>query len=158
MSHRDELLRAFRIGPGDIHANRAGRLGERQVARLRRSVWINVAGTAVFQLGLVAVGYFIAPRAVVSWVVLGLVFALFTALGVRWIRQLRRVMRDGTVRCLVGRVTVQSAQRGGTWLVVQGERNRLWTAYWHVGRGREYRVYVAPAAKLIVAMEPEGWG
>jgi hypothetical protein len=152
------LLRAFRIGPGDIEANRAGRLGERQVARLRRSIWFNVAGAAVLQLGVIGVGYFWAVRAVVSWVVLGLVFVLFAALEVRWIRQLRRVVRDGTVRCLVGPVTVQTMQRGGTWLVVQGERNRLWAAYWHVGRGREYRVYVAPAAKLIVAMEPEGWG
>jgi len=28
--------------------------------------------------------------------------------------------------------------------------------FWHVGANLPYRVYVAPAARLIVAMEPDG--
>jgi hypothetical protein len=127
LSHRDELLRAFRIGPADIEANRLDRLGPGQVRRLRRNIWLNVLTITPFQLALIA----------------------FIALGAR--------IPAGVVRSLVGPVTVHIGSRGGTWLTVEGERNRLWTGYWHVGRGRDYRVYVVPAARLIVAMEPDGW-
>jgi hypothetical protein len=172
LSHRDELLRAFRIGPEDIEANRQGRLGPGQIRRLRRNILVNVLTITPFQLALIA---FIALGARIPGVgteaararshtssVFLYLFALvllagLVAMEVAWVRAIRRSLRAGIVRGLAGPVTVHVGSRGGTWLTVDGERHRLWTGYWHVGRGRDYRVYVVPAAKLIVAMEPNGW-
>jgi hypothetical protein len=44
--------------------------------------------------------------------------------------------------------------RSGWWLAVAGQSFHLPVRFWHVGPGTVYRVYVAPAATLIVAMEP----
>jgi hypothetical protein len=172
LSHRDELLRAFRIGPTDIEANRENRLGPGQIRRLRRNLWLNVLTVTPFQLALVA---FIALGAripgvgseaartrslaasVFVYLIALLLLAGLVAMEVSWVRGIWRSLRAGVVRGLSGPVTVHVGSRGGTWLTVDGERNRLWTAYWHVGRGRNYRVYIVPAAKLIIAMEPDGW-
>jgi len=158
MNHREELLRAFRIGPEDLHANRMNRLGARQVQRMRRGVWWNLAGVVLLQAGLIAIFLLVARRPFV-WFQYALVGALVVALavlGYAVIRGLRRAIEAGVVRCCAGPVRVTSGGRGW-WLTVQGQRYRLPVAFWRVGRGRPYRVYVAPAAKLIVAMEPEGW-
>jgi len=158
VSHRAELLRAFRIGPEDLAANRENRLGSGQVRRLRRNIWISVLAVATpVQLAIVVIAALTASSSAVSYAVWAVLFGLWTLLEVVWVRDIGRVLRDGTVKCLQGPVTVHSGGRGGTWITVAGERNRLWTGYWHVGRGMPYRVYVAPAAKLIVAMEPDGW-
>jgi hypothetical protein len=172
-SHRDELLRAFRIGPADVGANRQGRLGPGQIRRMRRNIWVNVLAITPFQLPLIA---FIALGAripgvgneaarvrslaatVFLYVIATVLLAGLVAIEVSWVRGIWRAIRAGVVRGLAGPVTVHSGGQGGTWLTVEGEQNRLWTGYWHVGSGRAYRVYVAPAAKLIVAMEPDGWG
>jgi len=161
MSHHDELLQAFHIGPEDVAANHANRLGPGQLRRLRRNIWVNVLAVSPVQIGLLVL-VALAPRrslAASLWLYLGVavILAALVAVEYTWVRNIRRVIRAGVVHCLAGPVTVHSAGRGGTWLTVQGERNRLWTGYWHVGRGRPYRVYVAPAARLIVAMEPDGW-
>jgi hypothetical protein len=162
MYHHAELLRAFRMGPEDLTANRTGRLGPRQVVRLRQNIWWNLGAGVLIEAGVVGLAllslrgdgranaWFLLP-------IFGLVTAALAAAGYSWTRNIRRAIRSGTVECFTGPVTVQSARRGGTWIVVAGERFRLWTGYWHVGRGRPYHVYVAPAAKLIVAMEPDGW-
>jgi hypothetical protein len=155
-SHGEELLRAFRIGPEDLAANRAGRLGPGQVRRLRRNITINILAVVPFQAALVALAVFVPRKTVFLYAVTGVLLAALIALEADWVRKIWRTIRDGVVRCLAGPVTVQSAGRGGTWLMVQGERHRLWTGYWHVGRGLPYRVYVAPAARLSVAMEPDG--
>jgi hypothetical protein len=157
MSHAEELLRAFRIGPEDLQANRANVLGTRQLKRLRRNIWVNVLAVTPVQLGLIAIVVFVPRRPFFLYAVIGAFLLALVAMEFDWVRKIRRVVRSGVVFCAAGPVTVHSAGRGGTWLTVQGERYRLWTGYWHVGRGRPYRVYVAPAAKLIVAMEPDGW-
>jgi hypothetical protein len=156
LSHRDELLRAFRIGPEDVAANHAGRLGPGQVRRMRRNIWFNVLAAAL-QAGVVALAVFDPRKSLFLYGFCAAVFAALLAMEFAWVRVIRRAIRAGVVQCLAGPVTVQSAGRGGSWLVVQGKRNRLWAGYWHVGRDRPYRVYIAPAAKLIVAMEPDGW-
>ena len=151
MSHGEELLRAFRIGPDDLRANRLNRLGPGQLRRLRRNIWVNVLAATPVQLGLIAIVVFVPRRPLFLYLVIGALVLALAAVEYDWVRKIRRVIRAGVVSCLSGPVTVHSAGRGGTWLTVQGERNRLWTGYWHVGRGRPYRVYVAPAARLIVA-------
>lgn len=156
LSHSEELLRAFRVGPDDLAANRAGRLGPAQVRRLRRNIWINMLAITPFQLGLLVAVPLAPRRPVVLFVMVGLLLAALLAMEVAWVRWIVRALRANVVICLAGPVAVH-AGRGGAWLTVQGERNRLWTGYWHVGQGAEYRVYVAPAAKLIIAMEPDGW-
>ena len=151
------LLRAFRIGPDDLAANRVGRVGPGQLRRLRRNVWVNILAAAPVEAGLLVLAALAPRQSPWLYVGVGAVLAALVAVEFTWVRNIRRVIRAGIVHCLAGPVTVHSAGRGGTWLTVQGERNRLWTGYWHVGRGRPYRVYVAPAARLIVAMEPDGW-
>ncbi|MCU7730593.1 hypothetical protein ODJ79_43340 [Actinoplanes sp. KI2] len=155
-THREELLRAFRIGPQDIEANRAGRLGPGQIRRLRRNIWINALAVAPLILAVVLLAVLLPHRGVVQYVVLALVIGLFVALLWSWIRGIRRSLRAGVVECLTGPVTV-TRSRGGSFLTVRDKRLRLWTPYWHVGRGLTYRVYFAPAATMVVAMEPDGW-
>jgi hypothetical protein len=156
-SHREELLRAFRIGPADLEANRAGRLGPGQIRRLRRNIWINLAAAAVLAAPIIAFAILSPRKNVVHYTICGIALGLVVLMAVAWIRGIRRALRAGAVVCFAGPVTVQSQSRGGTTLIVQAEHVRLWTGYWHVGRGLPYQVYVAPAAKLVVAMEPDGW-
>ena len=156
MTHREELLRAFRIGPQDIAANRAGRLGPGQIRRLRRNIWINILAVTPL-IGVVLLGAVLLPhRGLLQYVLFALVIALFVAMLWSWIRGIRRSLRAGVVECLSGPVTV-TRTRGGSYLTVREKRLRLWTPYWHVGRGLTYRVYYVPAATMVVAMEPDGW-
>lgn len=158
LSHREELLRAFRIGPEDIAANRDNRLGPGQIRRLRRNIWINTLAVSPFMGAILAFAVFSPRKGPFLYVFCGVLLAPLVVMLVAWTRGIRRSIQSGVVHCLAGPVTVQSHSRGGTWLIVQGERNRLWTGYWHVGRDLRYRVYVSRPAKLIVAMEPDGWG
>jgi hypothetical protein len=159
-SHRDELLRVFGIGAEDLAANRAGRLGARQVERLRRSVWWNVGGVAVIVAGLVAVLAFVASRPLVwfQYAIVGALALAVVAAGYVWIRGTLRAVRAGIVECLAGPVHITLRGRTGMWLSVEGRSFQLPVRFWHVGNDLRYRVYVAPAAKRIVAMEPDGWG
>jgi hypothetical protein len=61
------------------------------------------------------------------------------------------------VECYAGPVRVALRGRNGNWLTVDGRSFPLPVRFWHVGENLPYRVYVAPAARLIVAMEPDGW-
>jgi hypothetical protein len=154
VSNREELLHAFRVKPADLEANRAGRLGPGQVERLRRNIWINVLVVLPMQLLLIAFVVFARP-ATLGLILAGVLFALLTIAELSWVRRIRRVIREGTVRGLRGRVTLRRSLSSGTWLSVSGERNRLWTGGRYVLPGGDYRVYVAPGARLVVAMEPE---
>jgi hypothetical protein len=155
-THREELLRAFRIGPEDIEANRAGRLGAGQIRRLRRNIWINTLAVSPL-IGAVVLGAVLLPRrGSLQYIVFALVIGLFVLMLWSWIRGIRRSLRAGIVECLTGPATVTSS-RGGSFLTVRDKRLRLWTPYWHVGRGLTYRVYFVPAATMVVAMEPDGW-
>src|SRR3954447_9860977 len=55
LSHRDELLRAFRIGPEDILANRRGVLGPGQLRRLRHNIWWNLLAVGILEAAAVTV-------------------------------------------------------------------------------------------------------
>jgi hypothetical protein len=154
--HQLELLRVFKNSPADLDANRSGQLGPGQARRLRRSaassVLIMVAVAAVFIALIIAVGS--KPIAPWRWGLIAVVALGGVAVGVQRSRELRRALRERTVESLAGPVTVRMQGRSGWWLAVAGQSFHLPVRFWHVGPGAEYRVYVAPAAKLIVAMEP----
>jgi hypothetical protein len=156
VSHRDELLIVFHIGPEDLAANRAGRLGPRQLRLLRRSVWWNVAGALLLVALLLLILGFVADRPF-NWVQYALAVLLTVAalaLGFFVARGLRRAVAAGVVERLSGPVSVTMRGRAGMWLAVQDRSFQLPVRFWHVGSGARYHVYVAPAAKRIVAMEP----
>jgi hypothetical protein len=159
-SHRDELLRVFKIGPEDIEANRAGRLGPRQRAVLRKRVYTNVAGTAVILLALVAIVYFVAERPITwpRYALIGAMAVAAAAVGFVAVRGLLAAMRAGVVEGLAGPVRLTLRGRNGSWLTVQDRSFRTPVHFWHIGADVPYRVYFAPAAQAIVAMEPDGWG
>jgi hypothetical protein len=154
VSNREELLHAFRVTPADIEANRAGRLGPGQVQRLRLNIWINVLVVLPMQLLLIAFVVFAGPAAL-GLIFAGVLFVLLTIAELSWALRIRRVIREGTVRGLRGRVALRRSISSGTWLSVGGQRNRLWAGARYVLPGGDYRVYVAPLARLVVAMEPE---
>jgi hypothetical protein len=156
VSNSEELLRAFRVEPADLEANRSGRLGPTQVERLRRNVWINALVVLPPQLLLVAFVVF-ADASATGHILAGGLFVLLTVAELSWARRVQRVIREGSVRCLRGKATLRRSIQSGTWLSVGGERNRLWAPARHVVPGGEYRVYVAPQARLVLAMEPESW-
>jgi hypothetical protein len=156
--HQLELLRVFKNSPADLDANRSGQLGPGQARRLRRraasSVLIMVAVAAVCIALIIAAGS--KPIAPWRWGLIAVVALGGVAVGVQRSRELRRALRERTVASLAGPVTVRMQGRGGWWLTVAGQSFHLPVRFWHLGPGTEYRVYVAPAAKLIVAMEPAG--
>jgi hypothetical protein len=156
--HRRELLRVFKNASADLDANRQGRLGPGQRRRLRRSsansVLIMVGVVALFIVLILFVGS--RPIAPWRWGLIAVVAVGGVAVGVQRGRELRRALRDAGVEVLTGPVQTRMQGRSGWWLSVAGQSFHLPVRFWHVGPGLAYRVYVAPAAKLIVAMEPAG--
>jgi hypothetical protein len=154
VSNPDELLHAFGIGPDDLEANRENRLSAGQIERLRRNLWTNVIVVAPIQLILIAIVVIGRPSAA-GYVIIGSVFAVLTLAELSWAWRVRRAIRAGTARCLRGRVRVRRSMQSGTWIAVAGEQNRLWAKARYVAPDAAYRVYVAPAVRLVVAMESE---
>lgn len=158
-AHRAELLQAFHIGPDDLAANHVGRLGPRQVARMRRGIATNLAlasGVVIVLGGLVLLTA-TWPIQWWRWLLIGALAAACLAVGAVQSRNLARGAAAGVVVSYRGPVRLHLQPRVGWWLTVQGASFRLPIRFWHVGQGLVYAVYVAPAAKLIVAMEPAGW-
>jgi len=154
--HRDELLRTFKNGPEDIDANRAGRLGPAQIRRMRRgavnAVLIMVLAAAVLIAIILLLGA--TPIAPWRWGLIVVVAGAGIAVGVYQGCRLRSAVTAGVVECHSGPVRVAMRGRTGWWLTIGGHSYHLPVRFWHVGSGGEYRVYIAPAAELIVAMEP----
>jgi hypothetical protein len=156
--HLLELLRVFKNTPTDLDANRLGQLGPGQLHRLRRSaansVLIMVAVVAALIVVILLVGT--RPIAPWRWGLIAVIALAGLAVGVQRGRELRRALRARTVEGLTGPVRVRMRGRSGWWLTVADQSFHLPVRFWHVGPDLPYRVYVAPAAKLIVAMEPAG--
>jgi hypothetical protein len=159
VAHKDDLLKAFHIGPEDLDANHAGKLGTRQAARLIRSGRNDVLAALVVGALLSAILYGVAakPLKPVQWVLAGVLFLAALATGILHARRTRAAAADGRVECLAGPVGVESRGQQGWWLTVAGREFRLPVRPWNVKNERAYRVYVAPRVNLIVGMEPEGW-
>jgi hypothetical protein len=156
VSHREELLIVFHIGEADIAANRAGRLGPAQLRLIRRGVWKNIALAALLLVALLAIFLLVAERpfVFVQYLVVGLLVLGLAALTFAVCRGLLRAAAAGVVERHAGPVRVVLAGRNGMFLWIGEHHWRLPVRFWHVGNGASYRVYVAPAARLIVAMEP----
>jgi hypothetical protein len=159
VSHRDELLNVFHVGPEDLEANRAGRLGPAQVRLIRRGVWKNVVFAALLLAALLTIVFLAAERPFVwvQYLVVGLMVLGLAALTFAICRGLLRAAAAGVAECHSGPVKVVLAGRNGMFLWIGEDHWRLPVRFWHVATGAPYRVYVAPAARLIVAMEPDGW-
>jgi hypothetical protein len=151
----------FQIRPEDLLANRAGQLSTRQSRRLRRSARRNLLTALLMVLGIVAVLFVLAakPLAWLQYTLAGVVAVGGVAVGLVTVRGLLAAARAGTVMCLTGPVRVAFRGKSGWWLSVQEQSFRLPVRFWHVADSLPYRVYVAPAAGRIVAMEPGdgGW-
>jgi hypothetical protein len=159
-SHRDELLKAFHMGPEDLTANRAGSLGPNQARRLVRSGYWNLAGVAVIVFGLLAIMWAVAekPLKPVQWVLVTILIVGGVILGAVQFRRLRASVAAGAVECITGMVRVRLRGRAGWYLYVGDRDFHLPIQRWHLPVEAPYRVYIAPRAKRVVAMEPEGWG
>jgi hypothetical protein len=144
---QDPLLAAFRLGPDDLAANRAGRLGPRQLRRLNRSALPELA------LGVLLI---VAALLAIRWGRWSLVAGV---VGLTWIasviRRLVSARREGTVGCLTGPVQVMLLyrQNAGFWLTVEGRSFRLPVRPDDIDNGATYRVYYRRAVHRIVAME-----
>jgi hypothetical protein len=156
-SHSLELLRAFKTSPDDIDANRSGRLGPGQIRRIRRRAVNAVLAMVGAVAALIAIIVFIATRPISGprWALIVVVGLAGLVVGVYQSARLRRALRDGTVECLIGPIRVTLRGRNGWWLAVADRSFHLPIRFWHVGPGLRYRVYVASAAQLVVAMEPD---
>lgn len=155
-SHGDELLGVFQLRPEDLLANRAGQLSTRQSRRLRSSARRNLLAAMLLVLGIVAVLDLVAakPLTWLQYALAGVVAIGGVAVGLVTVRGLLAAARAGTVICLTGPVRVTRRGKNGWWLSVQDQSFRLPVRFWHVADALPYRVYVAPAARRIVAMEP----
>ena len=157
-AHRAELLVAFNIGADDLAANRAGRLGDRQLARMRRGIVTNMllAGVIVVVIGGLILLTADRPISWWRWLLIAVLALACLAVGGVQSRNLALAAAAGTVERYGGPVRLHLQARVGWWLTVRGVSFHLPVKFWHVGDGMDYLVYVAPAAKLIVAMEPDG--
>jgi hypothetical protein len=154
--HDDELLRAFKNTPDDLAANRVGQLSPAQARRLTRKAINAVLAMFAAVVVFAAIIVFVASHPIQPWRwgLIAVVAVAGLAVGIVQGAKLRESARQGTVEIFTGPIHVSLRGRNGWWLTVGGSRSfRLPVRFWHVGPGLDYRVYVAPAAALIVAME-----
>lgn len=156
-NHREEMMEQFHIGPEDLQANRSGVLTKRQARRLERIGLWSLAGALLIGLFLAATLYFVAekPLVPIQWVLAGILFLAALAVGGTDFWRALLAAHDGKVACLTGTVRTRLVPRAGWFLRVDGRSFRLPTKYWHVRDGGRYRVYIAPKARKIVAMDPD---
>jgi len=154
---REKMLDVFGIGPEDLEASRAGRLGPGQARRLLKSGRSDVIAAIIAGVVLAAILAFIAhkplkPAQVITALVL---FGVALAFGLGHFRKMRAAVADGRVETLSGPVRVFSRGKQGWHLTVADRTFRLPVRPWNVGNEARYRVYVSTAAQQIVGMEPE---
>jgi hypothetical protein len=156
MTHRDDLLRAFRITAEDLEANRVGRLGVAQRRNLLRSGNWNVAIAVLMGLVPVAMLYGLAtkPLAPIQWILVIAMFVALLAMGIWYFRRTRAAVAEGRVECLVGQVQVGSRGRKGAYLAIAGQVFPLPIGLRNIQQGGVYRVYIVSHTGSIVAIEP----
>jgi hypothetical protein len=157
MDHRDELLRAFQIDLHALETNRAGHLADSQVRKLIRSGYWNLFAVLGMGLGLGAILYGVAkkPLAPVQWLLASVLFGATAIVGILYFRRTQAAALEGRVECLSGSVTSNRRGNAGWYLVIAARTFKLTIRPWHVHSGTHYRVYYAPRANVIVAMEPD---
>ena len=159
MGHREELLRRFHLDPEDLAANRRGMLSRRQARSLVQSGVRNLLGSLLIGLALAAILYAVAskPLAPIQWILAAALAAAALVVGALDHRRTRRAASKARVECLTGTIRVQMRGRAGWYLLIDGESFKLPVHIWDVKNDARYRVYIAPKARRIVAMEPDGW-
>lgn len=156
IDHQSELLRAMRVPPEEIDANRIDRLGPVQARRLARSGYLNLLAAFVLAGALLAIMMLVAERPlkpVQIVLALVLVAALLITGSVYLIRSLQAA-DHGVVERHSGPVRVVRRGRAGFYLHLGDHSWRCPVRPWHLQNGAPYHVYVAPKARRIVAMEP----
>lgn len=105
MDNHEALLKAFRIKPEDIEANRAGRLGPTQAHNLLVSGNFNLAGAFLVGLVLAAILYWLAnkPLVPIQWILSLILFAITLFFGVRYFRQTREAVQMGALSVLLAK-------------------------------------------------------
>ena len=159
MGHRDELLKLFKLGIEDLEANRAGALSERQARYLNQNAIQNII-LAVLIVGFLAAvlfGVATRPLAPVQWILTGILAAIVLAIGFSEVRKSRLAAADPHVECLSGPARIRARGRAGWFLVIAQRDFKLPAHHKNMRSDANYRVYIAPKANRIVAMEPDGW-
>lgn len=159
MGHRDELLKNFGMGANDLALNRDGILAPPQVARLKRSGWVDVWAAVAVGVVLAGILYGVAnkPLKPAQYITAAVLFGAALATGLFHFRKVYAAAADGRVERIAGAVRVFRQGKSGFYLAVNNRTFKLPLQPWKVQSGKAYQVYVAPRANLIVAMEPDGW-
>jgi hypothetical protein len=154
--HRQDVLKAFGIGEDDLAANRAGTLGARQAAQLRKSGYMNLLAAFFAGAVLAAILAFIAnkPLKPAQFITAGILFLCVLAVGINDVLKTGGAAKDGRVERLSGPITVSSRGKQGWFLVVGGRSFRVPVHVWKIENGAPYHVYFAPKANRVVSMEP----
>ncbi len=159
MGHREELLRRFHLDREDLEANRRGLLSRRQARSLVRSGVRNLLGSLLIGLALAAILYAVAskPLAPIQWILAAALATAALVVGALDHRRTRLAASEARVECLTGAIRVQMRGRAGWYLLIDGQSFKLPVHIWDVKNDAPYRVYIAPKARRIVALEPDGW-
>lgn len=159
MSHTEDLLTAFDVSAEELQANRAGRLGHRQARGVRSVAWASVLNSGLVVGGLIGIVYISSNGTpeLSQHIVAGVLALIGALVAYRTMRRPFAASRSGVVECLTGSVAAEKRGRGEWKLTVAGRTSRLFIDPATLAGGAPYRVYVAPAAGQVVAMEPDGW-
>jgi hypothetical protein len=149
-----DLLTVFGIEADDLAANRAGVLTARQIRAMRRYAWSNVSASLVLVGLLLAILLLVADKPLqwIQYTLAGVLVAALAATCAYAFRKSRAARRSGVVECRTGPVTVE--RDNGWWLTIEGRSFRVPPELHRLDTAMPYRVYIAPAANRIVAMEP----
>jgi hypothetical protein len=153
---RQAALAAFHITDDDLTANRYGRISPVQAQRMLRSGTWNVLGAAFGAAVLAAIVLATAnkPLKPVQWIISGLLAGGLLLTGIVVNSKLRRSVAEGVVERHAGPVSITRRGKAGFFIAVNGTSFRLPVQPTALHNGAPYVLYVMPAAKRIIAMEP----
>jgi hypothetical protein len=149
-------LDAFHITDEDLIANRYGRFSPVQARRMLRSGTWNLIGAAfgAAVLALLVLAVANKPLKPVQWILSGLLAGGILLTGIVVNSKLRRSVSEGVVERHAGPVTINRQGKAGFFIAVNGVSFRLPVQPSALLNGAPYVLYVMPAAKRIIAMEP----
>jgi hypothetical protein len=159
MSHRNELLSAYHLEIEDLEANRAGTLSNRQAQYLKLGAIRSIILTIIIIAFLAAVLFGVAtkPLVPIQWILTSILCAIVFAIGFQDVSKSRLAVADQRVECLLGPARIQSRGRAGWYLAIAHRDFKLPVHQRNMRSEANYRVYIAPKANCIVAIEPDGW-
>jgi hypothetical protein len=153
VSNDGDNLDALLNTPEDLAANRSGRLGTGQRRRLRAEATGNIIAYESVLGSVVGAVYLSIDEGMLRHVIAGVIGLLGLVVALRAHRDHFAAARAGTVECVTGLVSV--GRRGiGSSLTVRGRSLRLPAVPPGLDGTSAYHVYVAPAARMVLAVEP----